>query len=71
VMDCYTVGNGSRHLKMKMREGDIIWPGIGFNLGHLAGEVTSQIDLVYNVKIDRWNGENTLSLNILDFTPAS
>jgi single-stranded-DNA-specific exonuclease len=71
VIDCYPVGTQSRHLKLKMREGDISWPGIGFNLGHLAGEITSVIDLVYNIKVDRWNGENTLSLNILDFAPAS
>ncbi|MFC1925962.1 single-stranded-DNA-specific exonuclease RecJ [Chloroflexota bacterium] len=67
VMDSYPVGNHSQHLKMKLREGDIIWPGIGFNLGHLAGEVTPEIDLVYNLTVDRWNGADTLGLNIHDF----
>jgi single-stranded-DNA-specific exonuclease len=71
VIDCYSVGNQSQHLKLKLREGDIIWPGIGFNLGHLAGEITPEIDLVYNMKVDRWNGADTLGLNILDFAPAS
>lgn len=70
VTDCYPVGNGSRHLKLRLREGDIAWPGIGFNLGHLVGEVTSEIDLVYNLTVDRWNGDERLNLNILDFAPT-
>lgn len=71
VMACHPVGNQSRHLKLKLREEGIIWSGIGFNLGHLIGEVTSEIDLVYNMTLDRWNGQEMLGLSILDFAPAS
>jgi len=70
VLDYRTVGNGSRHLKMKLRQGDIIWSGIGFGLGELAAEVTPQIDIVYNLSVSQWNGASTLELNILDFAPV-
>jgi len=71
VIDCRTVGSESRHLKLKLRYRDIVWRGIGFNLGNLAVEVTPEIDIVYNLKIDEWCGESMLVLNILDFAPAS
>ena len=70
VLDSYTVGGGSQHLKMKVRDGEITWKALGFDLGHLAAEVTSEIDVVYNLAVDRWNGEEVLALNILDFAPA-
>ena len=71
MIDCHTVGSESRHLKLSLRQGDIVWRGIGFDLGNLAAEVTMEIDIVYNLTIDQWRGESMLALNILDFAPAS
>lgn len=70
VAGCQKVGSGSRHLRLKLRDGEVVWKAIGFDLGHLAGEVTPGIDVVYNLVVDRWNGEETLALNVLDFAPA-
>lgn len=70
VVDCASVGDGSRHLQVKLREGRIVWRGIGFDLGHLLDEVSQSIDVVYTLSVDRWGGEETLSLSILDFAPA-
>jgi single-stranded-DNA-specific exonuclease len=70
VLDSYKVGNNSAHLKMKLRDGNVMWKAIGFDLGHLASEVTSSLDVVYNLTIDQWNGEEVLALNILDFAPS-
>jgi single-stranded-DNA-specific exonuclease len=64
------VGGASRHLRLKLRDKEVIWKAIGFDLGHLAAEVTPEIDVVYNLVVDQWNGEETLALNILDFAPA-
>ncbi len=71
VADCRAVGNGARHLKLKLSQGGIVWPGIGFDLGHLAAEVTPEIDITYSLTVDRWNGEDTLALSVLDFAPAA
>jgi single-stranded-DNA-specific exonuclease len=71
VMECYQVGRESRHLKLKLRQGNIVWRGIGFGLGNLMDDVAPEIDIVYNLTIDQWRGETTLMLNILDFAPAS
>lgn len=70
VVDCHPVGNGSQHLRLKLRQGEIMWRGIGFDLGRLLAEVTPEIDLVYNLAVDQWGAEEMLELNILDFAPA-
>lgn len=70
VIDYHSVGNGGQHLRLKLRQGDIVWQGIGFDLGNLTAEVTPEIDLVYNLTVDQWGGENILALNILDFAPV-
>lgn len=71
VVDHYTIGNASQHLKLRLRDGRITWKAIGFDLGPLAAEIAPEIDVVYNLVIDRWNGEETLALNILDFAPST
>lgn len=64
------VGADGKHLKFKLREGNATWDAIGFRLGSLASEVTPLLDIVYNLEVDQWRGQETLQLNILDFTPA-
>jgi single-stranded-DNA-specific exonuclease len=70
VVDCQKAGGASRHLKLKLRDGEVVWKAIGFDLGHLAAEVSPEIDVVYKLMVDRWNGEETLALSVLDFAPA-
>jgi single-stranded-DNA-specific exonuclease len=71
VVERRGVGNNEEHLKLKLREGDVIWDGIAFRMGHLIGEVTPSLDIVYNLEVDQWRGGTMLQLNILDFAPAT
>lgn len=70
VVECRCVGSAGEHLRLKLRQDDVTWDGIGFRLGNLVAEVSHRLDIVYNVGVDRWRGEETLQLNILDFAPA-
>ena len=70
VMECRRVGNEGEHLKLKLKEGNAVWEGVGFDLGPLATEVTPYIDIVYNLRVDRWGREEVLQLHILDFAPS-
>jgi len=71
VVDYYTMGSEGEHLRLKLKQEDTVWDGVGFRLGNYLAEVSSPIDIVYNLEIDHWGGEERLRLNILDFTPAS
>jgi len=70
VVDCRTMGNNEEHLRLKLKQSGTIWDGVGFRMGNYLAEVSSPLDIVYNLEIDRWGGEERLRLNILDFAPV-
>jgi len=70
VVDCRTMGNNGEHLRLKLKQGGTIWDGVGFRLGCYLAEISSHLDIAYNLEIDRWGGKERLRLNILDFAPA-
>ncbi len=70
VIDCYPMGSDEEHLRLKLKQGNTVWDGVGFKLGDYLAEVSSPLDIVYNLEIDRWGGEERLRLNILDFAPT-
>jgi single-stranded-DNA-specific exonuclease len=70
VVDCRTMGNGREHLRLKLKQGSLVWDGVAFRLGDFLAEVSPHLDIVYNLEIDRWGGQERLRLNILDFAPS-
>ena len=70
VIDCRTMGNGAEHLRMKLKQGGTAWDCVGFRLGSYLAEVSSSLDIVYNLEIDYWGGNERLRLNLLDFAPS-
>ncbi len=71
VTDCHTMGSNGEHLKMKLKQGGTIWDGVSFRLGNYFTEVSSPLDIVYNLELDRWGGKERLRLNILDFMSSN
>jgi single-stranded-DNA-specific exonuclease len=69
VIDCRTMGNGAEHLRLKLKQGGTVWDGVGFRLGGYLDEISPQLDIVYNLEIDRWGDKERLRLNIVDFAP--
>ncbi|MEE8470060.1 MAG: single-stranded-DNA-specific exonuclease RecJ [Dehalococcoidia bacterium] len=69
VVSSRTVGGSGDHLKLKLRDGHVVWDAIAFDLGDR--QLTSHIDIVYNLETDDWSGRELLRLNVLDFLPAS
>jgi hypothetical protein len=65
------MGNGDEHLRLKLRQDGTVWDGIGFRMGNYLSEVLSPLNIVYNLEVDSWGGEERLRLNILDFEPAT
>jgi single-stranded-DNA-specific exonuclease len=71
VIECQTMGNSGNHLRFKLGQEGTVWDCVGFRLGNYRAEVSPLIDIVYNLEVDRWGGEEKLRLNILDFAPVS
>ena len=82
VLECQAVGSDGQHLRLKLRDGPMVWPAIAFGMGE--GPVDSEaasppsrrlpepgslIDVVYAFSADRRGGDN-LELEVLDFLPS-
>ena len=70
VIDCRAIGGNGEHLKLRLRQGSTVWDGVAFRAGDYLKEVVTPLDIVYNLEVDHWCGEERLRLNILDFAPA-
>ncbi len=70
VLEARPVGNDGEHLKLKLGDRGAIWDAIAFRLNHLNSDNPPLIDIVYNLKLNRWRGQETLQLDILDFAPS-
>ena len=70
VVAQHRTGSQGEHLKLKLKQEGIVWDAIGFKQGNFTQEIANYLDVVYNVNIDRWNGNEKLRLNLLDFAPS-
>ncbi|MDD5190197.1 MAG: single-stranded-DNA-specific exonuclease RecJ [Dehalococcoidales bacterium] len=70
VISCRTMGNSAEHLRLRLQQGEAAFDAVAFNAGDNIKEITTTLDIVYNLELDQWNGRNTLRLNLMDFTKA-
>jgi len=74
VVDARTVGNGQKHLKLRLASplSRCVFEAIAFGLGNLFPQLTpsAKIDVVYNLSVDEWNGHQRLQLKIKDIKVA-
>ncbi|HZP25533.1 MAG TPA: single-stranded-DNA-specific exonuclease RecJ [Dehalococcoidia bacterium] len=71
VAEARPVGEDGAHLRMKLRDGRVTWPAIGFGLGETGELAEGQaMDVVYSLSSDR-NSEGGLQLVVRDLAPAT
>jgi hypothetical protein len=65
------LGNGEKHLKLWIGENDEseLLEAIAFGLGEGSGDlkIGDQIDLLFYLEKNNWNGFNGLQLRVLDY----
>ena len=71
VLGCQTMGSSGAHLRMRLRQDGIIWDAVAFGASNYVKEITSPLDIVYNLELDQWRGEERLRLNLCDFSPSN
>jgi len=71
TVSCRSMGSKGEHLRLKVRQNSKVWDAVGFRCGDFISEVAPTIDMVYYMEVDRWQGAETLRLNMLDFSPAN
>jgi len=70
VSECRNFGNSNNYLKLKLQQGNASWQAVDFRSKIKQSEIPTYIDIVYNLEKRRWNGEETLRLNLIDFVPS-
>ncbi len=70
VLSLNTMGDTGAHIRMKLQQDSTVWDAVGFGLGNYVSEVSSPLDIVYNLEMNNWGGQEQLRLNILDFEPG-
>ncbi len=69
VAESRPVGGDGRHLRLKLKDGSVTWPAIGFNLGDRRAEAGRRTDVVYSLAAGR-EAEDALELRIHDLAPT-
>jgi single-stranded-DNA-specific exonuclease len=73
VTDAKLVGQEGRHLRLRLKSGNVTWPAICFNYESACPEPGSQVDLVYSLSSDRYGpveGGGALQLTVMDMAPS-
>ena len=70
VLATQYVGKGGQHVKLKVAQGNEQGTALAFNQAERWVDNTSEVDLVYSLIFDRWQGTERLTLKVLDFHPA-
>ncbi len=74
IADLKLVGNGEKHLKLNLRllnkKGDLVKniKAIGFNFGDWESKlkIDDEIDVIFELIADEWNGYRNLQMKIVD-----
>ena len=66
LLEQRSMGNNGEHLRLKLRQGGTVWDSVAFRLGNHRAELSSPLDIVYNIEVDSWGGKQRLRLNLLD-----
>jgi single-stranded-DNA-specific exonuclease len=70
VVECRNFGNQGGWLRLRLKQGNVTWQAVDFKSRKMKREIPSYIDIVYNLDKSHWNGEEVLSLKLLDLAPA-
>ena len=57
-----------KHIKLTLRDKNIVIDAIGFNMGSLADEylLGDRIDVVGSLEINKYNGRESIQINLKD-----
>ena len=72
VIHCREVGKNGSHLKMRVREDQVILDGIGFNLASYSEMLAARdsVDMAFVPSINFWNGRSSVQLEVKEFKEA-
>jgi single-stranded-DNA-specific exonuclease len=71
VKESRYMGQQGQHLRWRVQQGNQVWTALAFNQAKQWDEGTTQVDMVYSITTDYWQGVERKTLKVLDFRPAA
>jgi len=71
VLECRSFRNNELWTSLRLRQDGATWDAVDFRTMRGPDDIPPIIDVVYTLRIRRWNGEETLQANIVDIAPAA
>lgn len=65
VLETKWVGEGERHRRLRLRDGNVTWPAVAFDMGEIEFETGDRLDVVYTLETGG-RADGTLELRIED-----
>jgi single-stranded-DNA-specific exonuclease len=69
VCEKRTVGKTGKHLKLKLKDGNVLWDAIAFGFGDKLNQLSENVDVAFHFGINDFNGG--IQLIVRDIRPAS
>ena len=64
------VGSEGAHLKLSLRQGERILPGIGFSMGGMAARMPDRVDAVFALDLNEFRGQVSLQAQVKALRPV-
>ena len=69
VLRASEMGSERKHFRLSVRSGGAIWEAVAFNQQWEQG--VEQVDLVYALEVDHWNGQERLRMTLKDYAASA
>ena len=70
VVECRSFRNHELWTSLRLRQDGVVWDAVDFRTMRGPDDIPQFIDVVYTLRIRRWNGEEVLQANVVDIAPA-
>lgn len=71
VMSYSKVGSDGQHLRLRLKDGPVVYNAIAFKFGYWAAQMPKQIDIAYTFDKNTYRGVEEIQLQIKDIQPAA
>ena len=71
VLEARPMGGNGQHLRLKLKEGRVVWDAVAFRQGERWVQDTESLDAVYTIGAQRRGGSEVLALNLMDFRSSA
>ena len=71
VVECRSFRNHEKWTSLRLRQDGVMWDGVDFRTLRGPDEVPRLIDVVYNLRLRRWGGDEVLQAHVLDFAASA